>query len=263
MSRQLPCRSVFMLTLAVCVHGVTALAAADVDVPVAWAEVSADGPWVVRVPAGTPREVGWLSEQIDVWGFDPDERELVASVDADNLEFLRARGLIARIDAERTRELVRAGLPLEGQGGGIPGFPCYRTVEETFASARAMVAAHPDLATWIDVGDSWAKTTDAAAGYDLFVLELTQSSVPGPKPVFFASFAIHAREYATAELGTRFAEFLVDGYGSDPDVTWLLDEHEVHLMLQANPDGRKEAEAGAAWRKNTNNDFCSNTDLRG
>ncbi|MEO1367181.1 MAG: M14 family zinc carboxypeptidase, partial [Acidobacteriota bacterium] len=185
------------------------------------------------------------------------------SVDADGHEFLRTRGLIARFDEERTRELVRAGVPLEGQGGGIPGFPCYRTVEETFGSAQMIAAEHPNLATWIDVGDSWAKSVDAASGYDLFVLKLTQSSEPGPKPVFFASFAIHAREYATAELGIRFAEFLVDAYGSDPDVTWLLDEHEVHLLLQANPDGRKEAEAGAAWRKNTNNDYCSNTDLRG
>ncbi|MEO1088827.1 MAG: M14 family zinc carboxypeptidase, partial [Acidobacteriota bacterium] len=174
-----------------------------------------------------------------------------------------SRGLRPRLDEARTRELLLAGRALEGQGGGIPGFPCYRTVEETFQSAQAIVAAHPGLATWIDVGDSWEKTVDAAGGYDLFVLKLTQSAVPGPKPVFFASFAIHAREYATAELGTRFAEFLIDGYGTDPDITWLLDSHEIHLMLQTNPDGRKEAEAGVAWRKNTNNDYCSNNPSRG
>ena len=107
------------------------------------------------------------------------------------------------------------------------------------------------------------KTIDPNNGWDIFVLRLTQSTVPGPKPVFFANFAIHAREYTTAELGTRFAEFLAAGYGVDPDVTWLLDHHEVHLMLQSNPDGRKRAETGLLWRKNTNNDYCSNTDSRG
>lgn len=71
--------------------------------------------------------------------------------------------------------------------------------------------------------------------------------------------AIHAREYATAELVTRLAEYLVDNYGTDPDATWMLDHHEVHIMLQTNPDGRKKAETGLSWRKNTNQDYCSPT----
>jgi hypothetical protein len=34
-------------------------------------------------------------------------------------------------------------------------------------------------------------------------------------------------------------------------------------MLQTNPDGRKRAEGGLSWRKNTNNNFCANTNTRG
>lgn len=65
---------------------------------------------------------------------------------------------------------------------------------------------------------------------------------------------VHARELATAELATRFAEHLVAGYGQDPDITWLLDYSEVHIVPMANPDGRKRAEEGECWRKNTDND---------
>lgn len=36
------------------------------------------------------------------------------------------------------------------------------------------------------------------------------------------------------------------------EITALIDHHEVHLVLQSNPDGRKEAERGKTWRKNTN-----------
>jgi carboxypeptidase T len=43
----------------------------------------------------------------------------------------------------------------------------------------------------------------------------------------------------------------------------MLDHHEVHLMLHTNPDGRKKAEAGLSWRKNTNNNFCANSNNRG
>jgi hypothetical protein len=86
-------------------------------------------------------------------------------------------------------------------------------------------------------------------------LKLTNSAKPGPKPKFLLMSAIHAREYATAELATRFVEDLVNKYNNnDPDATWLLDNFELHVIPQANPDGRKMAEAGQLWRKNTDND---------
>ncbi len=109
----------------------------------------------------------------------------------------------------------------------------------------------PTLAALADIGDSWDKVTAGGpAGYDLFVLELTNSSVPGPKPVLLVSAAIHAREYTTAEAALRFAEWILGAYGTDADATWVLDHHEIHLVLHANPDGRKQAETGGSWRKN-------------
>ncbi len=152
--------------------------------------------------------------------------------------------------------LIRESAKAEVEG--IPAYPCYRTVEETFATAAAIASTNPTLATWTDYGDSWEKT-NGFGGYDMNVLKLTNSAVGGDKPKLFLTGAIHAREYTTAELVTRFAEYLVDNYGIDADATWLLDHHELHLMLQANPDGRKQAEAGWSWRKNTNQDYCGPT----
>ena len=52
-----------------------------------------------------------------------------------------------------------------------------------FASAQALVGAHPSLASWIDIGDSWDKLrAGGAPGYDLMVLRLTNAATPGPKP---------------------------------------------------------------------------------
>ena len=145
-----------------------------------------------------------------------------------------------------------------GDYATIQGFSCYRTVEGTFATAQDIVTAYPNLATWTDVGDSWEKT-QGRPGYDMMVLKLTNSAVPGPKPKVFFTSSIHAREYTTAELMTRFAVSLVEGYDVDADTTWVLDNHEIHLMLTANPDGRKQAETGILWRKNTNENYCSPT----
>ncbi len=145
----------------------------------------------------------------------------------------------------------------------IPGYECYETVEETFAAAQNMVATHPDLAQWIDVGNSWEKTA-GVGGYDMNVLILTNQNISGNKPKLFINSAIHAREYITAPLVLAFAHWLLDNYGSEADATWILDHHEVHLMLHTNPDGRKQAESGLLWRKNTNQNYCSpDSDSRG
>ncbi|WP_020408382.1 M14 family zinc carboxypeptidase [Hahella ganghwensis] len=141
---------------------------------------------------------------------------------------------------------------------GIPGYECYETVEETFAVAEGMAQDHPDLAEWIDVGNSWEKT-QGNGGFDIYVLKLTNKNTSGDKPILFINSAIHAREYTTAPLTLEFARWLVNGYGNDADATWIMDNHEVHLMLQTNPDGRKRAETGLSWRKNTNQNYCGAT----
>ena len=148
-----------------------------------------------------------------------------------------------------------AAAPASVAARGIPGYHCYRTVRETYSTAQAIANRYPHLATWTAVGESWRKQ-NGSRGYDLMVLRLTNSATAGEKPVAFITSALHAREYATAELMTRFAEYLVEAYGTDADTTWLLDHHDVHLMLIANPDGRKHAEDGVAWRKNDNTDHC-------
>ena len=137
----------------------------------------------------------------------------------------------------------------------IPGYSCYETVEESFAVAAGMAASKPNLAEWIDVGNSWEKN-QGLGGYDIRVLKLTNKAIGGSKPKLLINSAIHAREYTTAALNLEFARWLVDGYGTVADATWILDHHEVHLMLQTNPDGRKKAEAGLSWRKNTNQNYC-------
>jgi carboxypeptidase T len=228
-----------------------------------WPAASAtplEGPVVVRIEFETPEQLRALAATLDTWEVDHEEGTLVAAVNAEGYQTLLEMGYRLEIDEELTRTLNQPNVMLPGQTTGIPGYPCYRTVEETFQTATDLASSHPNLAAWIDVGNSWEKTEPGGnPGYDMGVLCLTNTDVPGPKPKLFVMSAIHAREYTTAELVTRFAEYLVDNYGLDADLTWLLDYHEIHLMLQSNPDGRKKAETGLYWRKNTNENYCSPT----
>ena len=222
---------------------------------------------VVRAGFSDRTQVEAYAAHDEPWEVHHDEGWMLVGVDAESLALLFELGFDVEIDERRTMEICSPAKRLPDQIEGIPGYACYRTVEETFQTAEDLVTDYPNLASWIDAGDSWEKTSSGgAAGYDMQVLRLTNTDVPGTppagftgKPRLFVTSAIHAREYTTAELMTRFAEYLVTNHGIDADATWLLDEHEIHLMLQTNPDGRKHAETGLSWRKNTNENYCGAT----
>ncbi len=204
---------------------------------------------------------------------------LVMQLDARDMEKLRRFGFrfepatefIERRNRALTQFQIEAARRASGGGAreesrSIPGYTCYETVEESFAAADGLIAARPTLGSWANAGPSWLKTQNPASGYDLKVLKLTNSAVPAPpegKPKLFVNSAIHAREYTTAPLVLEFARWLVNGHGTNADATWILDHHEVHLLLHANPDGRKRAETGLSWRKNVDNAFCANSNTRG
>lgn len=181
---------------------------------------------------------------------------IVLRATEEDIETARQAGMRIVEDDDYVSVTLSSEPPTEAVQGTIAGFPCYRTVEGTYASARAIADQHPTLATWTPLGRSWKMIQNAAEGHELMVLRLTNKATTGTKPVLLITTAIHAREYTTAELGLRFAEYLVDSYETDADVRWLLDHQEVHLVLQANPDGRKRAEEGLLWRKNHNTNHC-------
>jgi carboxypeptidase T len=189
------------------------------------------------------RDAGWVAVLLDPKQYD-DLRK-----DGYRADVVRRETIVPLSAGHLTAEL-------------IPGYSCYRSVEETYASMNAIGRDFPNLATVVDIGNSWDKVTAGGnPGYDLLVLKLTNSAIAGPKPAFFLMGAIHAREYTTAETAMRFAEEMVNGYGTNADATWLLDHFELHVLPQANPDGRKIAEQGHYQRKNRNNSnggSCSN-----
>jgi hypothetical protein len=226
---------------------------------------SQDSILVARVYFSSFAELNSLASTLDIWEVDHQNGYFVALVSSSQLDELNQSGFQVEIDSIRTSFLTRRNQLLPGQLSGIPGYPCYRTVEETFSDLAQLAVDYPDLVTWIDIGDSWEKeNSGGGSGYDLYTLIITNSAIPGPKPKFHLLSAIHAREYTTAELATRFAEYLVENYDRDPEITWLLDYYEVHITPQANPDGRKIAENGVYWRKNTDNDDgCLDSDWWG
>lgn len=208
---------------------------------------------VARLSFADPADLQRLAAYYDVWSVDHRAREATVWLTAAQLRQVQAQSRRVYIDQAATDEIYaaqRAASAAQNQGG-IPGYGCYRTVEETFAAMAQLAADYPTLVRQVTLGQSWTwVNSGGSAGYTIPGIVLTNQAITGTKPIFFLMAAIHAREYTTAESAMRFAEHLVRSYGRDADATWLLDYTEIHVVPQANPDGRKQAEARRLWRKN-------------
>jgi murein tripeptide amidase MpaA len=207
-----------------------------------------------------------LANRYDVVEVDSEAHTLKIFSNQITRDALAVEGFTWTVDREYTALINTEVKPLFGQTTGIPGYPCYRTVAEIYASADTLAADYPGLVQLLDIGDSWEKTQNPNAGWDMEVLVLGNRNTPSvPKSDAFFMSGIHAREWAPPELNLRLAEYLLENYETDADVKWLLDYNFVHLVLSTNPDGRVQDEANQSvlWRKNTNNNYCGGSTSRG
>lgn len=218
--------------------------------------------WFVEAHWKDPAQVRRVAPLFQHMIVDRAKQTLRVDTDEEGMRALAEAGLDVQVDLAATAQMHAFYGDLVPNS--IPGYACYRTVEETYATIDQLVTARPDLAATEAIGPTWEKTRNAANGYDLRVLRVTNlaTAAANPdRPKFVVFGSIHAREYTPAELLTRMAEWLVNGYGTDPQATWLVDHTDFRFILQANPDGRKKAEGGVQWRKNTNtvDGACSGT----
>ena len=167
------------------------------------------------------------------------------------------------VDAKQTANInkrVKFGNTPDNFYGG------YHTVEEMQQFLDDEVAAHPAVTEKVDYGDSWCKAHPGQCtlpepnnGYDLLAMHITNRSIPGPKPVFWAEGNIHAREIAPAEIGLDYIAYLLDNYDTNADIHALVDWNDIYVIPEVNPDGHHIVEAGGGGsnpyyqRKNANN----------
>ncbi|MGH3714975.1 MAG: M14 family zinc carboxypeptidase [Micromonosporaceae bacterium] len=250
--------------------------------PSGWSAVGADTPaaspsgkYVYRV-AGDADADKLLSSGFDVLE-DRDGSDLFVLGDRSVLDRLRERGFRAYVDsvvpkvswtppAKRWQDpqLTAADVDETYYGG-------YHTINAHLAHLDQVAQQRPDLATVVDYGDSWRKSR-GSGGYDLKAICLTKKatgdcarSPNSAKPRFFLMSQVHAREISTGDMSWRWIDHLVNGYGSDTQVTALLDSTEVWVVPIANPDGVEIVQQGGSspvlHRKNANtsNGSCSGT----
>lgn len=117
------------------------------------------------------------------------------------------------------------------------------------AEMVSVAGASPDLVKLVDIGDT-------VQGRDIWALKVTKNAnlrPDGTKPAVAYIAAQHAREWITPEMTRRLTLYYLDNYGTDPEITTLVDTTELWFVWVANPDGYQwthEDPANRLWRKN-------------
>jgi murein tripeptide amidase MpaA len=62
---------------------------------------------------------------------------------------------------------------------------------------------------------------------------------------------VHAREWISTEVNRRLLHHFVDNYGTNAEVTNIVNTRELWFVLVANPDGYQHTfDVERLWRKN-------------
>jgi hypothetical protein len=220
-----------------------------------WIDQGAAGPTLTQAAPGEERSLFWvpfatqaqlrvLSASLDIWTVNQKEHLFLAYLSPVEAAWLADQGITL---SRAERAVTGVGSSPADQPETIPNFPCYRSIAELEAGLEARAARFPELAEIISIGSSYE-------GRPLQVIRLTNRQLQTTKPALFVMANIHGRELITPEVAMAFVDRLLQGYGSDPDITWMLDDQEIHVLVSANPDGHVKNEPGepwALWRKNT------------
>ncbi len=109
-------------------------------------------------------------------------------------------------------------------------------------------AAHPTISELVVIGQT-------VNGTDITAVRVTKNPSKvkdGKRPATVFTGAQHAREWITPEMIRRLLDDVLNGYGSDPRITKLVNTTEMWFIPVANPDGYDFTfeDGRRLWRKN-------------
>lgn len=163
--------------------------------------------------------------------------EILAELNARDLSFV-----IEEEDVYAAWERQRAG---RAEPRAVP-FGDYHDLAAVEAIMSRFAQEHPDLVALEVIGTSVEgrsiyamRISDAAATIDL------------NEPAVLVVGCHHAREWISVEVSLYFADYLLDNYLQDGDVTRLLNYTEIWIVPVLNPDGYHYSwTTDRWWRKN-------------
>lgn len=204
----------------------------------------------VRIRLQDSGELRELLERVEIPGFHREQVRLIADT-----PFSSQIHFEPRITETVAHNLREAGIPFEriedaeqlerrqmeevwakqASLGGDTFLRGDRGVYHTHAQAGAILqqaeADHPAIADFFNIGNS-------VQGRELWMIRISDNVMSEEnEPEIRLSSTMHGNEPPGMEMLLYLVDYLTDNYGSDPDVTYLVDNYELHIMPLHNPDG--------------------------
>jgi carboxypeptidase T len=120
----------------------------------------------------------------------------------------------------------------------------YHTYAEVKAEIDGYIQAHSEIIRYESVGTS-------IEGRPIHAVQITGPGDYQGRPAQLVTGLHHAREWISVEVPMAFIKMLVEGYGSDAEITELVNERNIWVIPVVNPDGLNYSQTEyKMWRKN-------------
>ncbi|MFD5076161.1 M14 family metallopeptidase [Streptomyces sp. NPDC058371] len=183
-------------------------------------------------------------QQTGVTVDEADEETVVVSGRADQIKKLRGLGYDVSL-------LGSAPDRTSGSDVRILDFPSadskYHNYAETNTEIDQRLAAYPGIMSRKVIGKSYE-------GRDIVAIKVSDNvATDESEPEVLLTFHQHAREHLTVEMALYLLRELGAGYGSDSRITSMVNNREIWIVPDLNPDGGEyDIATGSyrSWRKN-------------
>jgi hypothetical protein len=176
-------------------------------------------------------------------------------------DYGRTVGEIAARDAAANPTLTRGSLaPSAVPAPGSGSFGGWYSLAEVEAFLDSLVTTYPGLCDTVRIGTSRQNRSIRA-------LRITDEGQPDhSRPRVLYTSLTHAREPGGLQSLIEFMTRLIEGYGSDPDLTCLVNTREMWFVPVVNPDGYEynrttwiNTGSFGFWRKNLRDNDANGT----
>lgn len=121
----------------------------------------------------------------------------------------------------------------------------YHSLAEIEIILENIANMYPDITSLYSIGTTYE-------GRNIRCLEITDNpGIDEGEPGLLFYGLTHAREWPTVEICLHLIDELTSGYGSDPDITTMVNNRRIWIITCLNPDGYYYChDQGFDWRKN-------------
>ncbi len=187
------------------------------------------------------------SDRLYVFGDNREYQKILRAGFRVNVYKMRPDWLNANLRPDFANPIYDSARPGKGKNNLL-----YHSTPEVELEMAKLAVDAPNIVSYLQYG----KTHENRTLKMLRISSKTPAQAEAQKiPAIFYVGCHHAREHLSVEVPLMFAQYLVQNYGKDANITRLVDTREIFISPILNPDGhtydfKGNKGNGVMWRKN-------------